>query len=64
MNALFVRLAVSQWVNKLGRVVVSISPGFTSAEMVELVHEYHLQPHGQKGTWLFRHGLPGDAMNL
>jgi len=36
---------------------VSISPGFTSAEMVELVHEYHLQPHGQKGTWLFRHGL-------
>jgi len=25
--------------------------------MVELVHEYHLQPHGQKGTWLFRHGL-------
>lgn len=36
---------------------MSISPGFTSAEMVELVHEYHLQPHGQKGTWLFRHGL-------
>lgn len=36
---------------------MSISPGFTSAEMVKLVHEYHLQPHGQKGTWLFRHGL-------
>ena len=36
---------------------MSISPGFTSAEMVELVHEYHLQPHGQKGSWLASHGL-------
>ena len=36
---------------------MSISPGFTSAEMVELVHEYHLQPHGQKATWLINRGL-------
>jgi hypothetical protein len=36
---------------------VSISPGFTSAEMVELVHEYHLQPHGQKAVWLVNRGL-------
>lgn len=36
---------------------MSISPGFTSVEMVELVHEYHLQPHGQKGSWLVDHGL-------
>jgi hypothetical protein len=25
--------------------------------MVELVHEYHLQPHGQKASWLVSHGL-------
>ncbi len=25
--------------------------------MVELVHEYHLQPHGQKATWLINRGL-------
>jgi hypothetical protein len=37
--------------------MVSISPGYTSAEMVELVHEYHLQPHGQKASWLVNRGL-------
>ncbi len=36
---------------------MSISPGFTAAEMVELVHEYHLQPHGQKASWLASQGL-------
>jgi hypothetical protein len=25
--------------------------------MVELVHEYHLQPHGQKASWLVDRGL-------
>jgi hypothetical protein len=37
--------------------VVSISPGFTSAEMAGLVDEYHLQPHGQKASWLASQGL-------
>lgn len=36
---------------------MSISPGYTAAEMVELVHEYHLQPQGQKGPWLVSRGL-------
>ena len=31
---------------------MSISPGFTAAEIREFVHEYHRQPHGQKGVWL------------
>ncbi|WP_199254408.1 hypothetical protein [Mycolicibacterium mengxianglii] len=36
---------------------MSISPGYSAAEMVELVHEYHLQPQGQKGPWLVSRGL-------
>lgn len=36
---------------------MSISPGFTSGEIMALVHEYHLQPHGQKASWLSRKGL-------
>lgn len=31
---------------------MSISPGFTVVEIREFVHEYHRQPHGQKGLWL------------
>ena len=31
---------------------MTISPGFTAAEIRELVHEYQLQPHGRKGSWL------------
>ena len=33
---------------------MSISPGFTVVEIREFVHEYHRQPHGQKGAWLAR----------
>jgi len=36
---------------------MSISPGFTAAQIMELVHEYHLQPHGQKASWLSGQGL-------
>jgi DNA-binding transcriptional MerR regulator len=36
---------------------VSITPGFTTAEIRELVHEYQLQPHGQKAIWLRERGL-------
>lgn len=36
---------------------MSISPGFTAVEIVELVHEYHLQPHGQKASWLSSRGF-------
>ncbi|HZK59903.1 MAG TPA: hypothetical protein VFC59_08600 [Cryobacterium sp.] len=31
---------------------MSISPGFTTAEIREFVHEYHRVAHGRKGAWL------------
>lgn len=31
---------------------MSISPGFTSEEIREFVHEYHSLPKGHKGPWL------------
>ena len=37
--------------------MLSISPGFTSAEISEFVLEYHLQPHGQKGAWRASQGV-------
>jgi hypothetical protein len=36
---------------------VSISPGFTSAEIREFVVRYHLLPHGQKGLWRAAQGV-------
>lgn len=36
---------------------MSISPGFTTAEIREFVHEYQLQPQGQKGPWLAARGV-------
>lgn len=36
---------------------MSISAGFTAGEIRELVHEYQLQPHGQKGSWLAARGV-------
>ena len=36
---------------------MSISPGFSAGEIVSLVHEYHLQPHGRKRSWLASQGL-------
>lgn len=36
---------------------MSITPGFTTAEIRELVHEYQVQQHGQKAIWLRERGL-------
>jgi hypothetical protein len=36
---------------------MSISPGFTPAEIREFVVEYHLLPHGQKGPWRAAQGV-------
>ncbi len=36
---------------------MSISPGFTSAEIREFVVQYHLMPHGQKGSWRAAQGV-------
>ena len=41
---------------------MSISPGFTVAEIVEFVHEYHRQPRGQKGAWLAERGISHDRL--
>lgn len=41
---------------------MAISPGFSAAEIRELVHEYQLQPHGQKGAWLSARGLSPKRM--
>lgn len=31
---------------------MTITAGFTTAEIREFVHEYQLQPYGRKGSWL------------
>lgn len=36
---------------------MSISPGFTSAEIREFVVNYHLQPYGQKEAWRAAQGV-------
>jgi hypothetical protein len=36
---------------------MSISAGFTPSEIRELVVDYQLVPHGQKGPWLAAHGV-------
>lgn len=36
---------------------MSITPGFTTAEIRELVHEYQLLPYGQKAAWLAARGV-------
>lgn len=36
---------------------MSISPGFTAAEIVDFVDEYQRQPFGHKGSWLAGRGV-------
>lgn len=36
---------------------MTISSGFTAAEIRELVHGYQVQPHGQKRRWLAAQGV-------
>lgn len=36
---------------------MTVSAGFTAAEIREFVHEYQLQPQGQKGRWLAERGV-------
>ena len=42
--------------------MLTISPGFTAAEIRELVHEYQVQPHGQKTPWLAARGVSYKRM--
>lgn len=41
---------------------MSISPGFTTAEIREFVHEYQIQPHGQKTAWLAEKNIGYDRI--
>jgi hypothetical protein len=41
---------------------LTISPGFTTAEIREFVHEYELQPYGHKGSWLAARGISYKRM--
>jgi hypothetical protein len=36
---------------------LTVSAGFTAAEIREFVHEYQLLPQGQKGSWLAARGV-------
>lgn len=42
--------------------MLTISPGFTVAEIREFVHEYQVQPHGAKGAWLAARDVPYDRL--
>lgn len=42
---------------------MTISPGLTAAEIRELVHEYQLQPHGQKTPWLAARDISSKRMD-
>ena len=42
--------------------MLTISPGFTATEIRELVHEYQLQPHGEKSPWLAALGISYKRM--
>ena len=41
---------------------MSITPGFTSVEIREFVHEYQMQRHGRKAAWLVEHGISRDTV--
>ncbi len=42
---------------------MTISSGFTAAEIREFVHEYQLQRHGTKALWLAEHGITARRMD-
>lgn len=41
---------------------MTISSGFTATEIREFVHEYQVQPHGQKTLWLTARGVSYDRL--
>ncbi|HEV7948670.1 MAG TPA: hypothetical protein VGP24_02775 [Glaciihabitans sp.] len=38
------------------------SPGYTTAEIRQIVQEYQLQPYGRKSAWLAEQGLPAKRV--
>jgi transposase-like protein len=41
---------------------LSITAGFTAAEIVEFVYEYQRKPHGQKACWLAGQGVTSHQL--
>lgn len=41
---------------------MTVSVGFTAAEIRAFVHEYQVQPHGQKASWLAGQGVSYDRL--
>lgn len=41
---------------------MSITAGFTAAEIVEFVYEYQRQPYGQKASWLAGQGVTSHRL--
>lgn len=41
---------------------MSITAGFTAAEIVEFVYEYQRQPYGQKASWLTGQGVTSHRL--
>lgn len=41
---------------------MTVSVGFTAVEIREFVHEYQVQPHGQKRSWLTGQGVSYDVL--
>ena len=41
---------------------MSISPGFTTEQIREFVHQYEIQPHGLKAVWLVSQGVSYDRL--
>jgi hypothetical protein len=41
---------------------MTASVGFTAVEIREFVHEYHVQPYGQKASWLAAQGVSYDRL--
>lgn len=41
---------------------MSISPGFTTEQIREVVHQYELQPYGHKAVWLEGQGVSYDRL--
>ena len=41
---------------------MSISPGFTTEEIREFVHQYEVQPYGRKAVWLEGQGVSYDRL--
>lgn len=42
--------------------MLTVSVGFTAEEIREFVHEYGVQPHGQKRSWLAAQGVSYDRL--